>query len=452
MSEPDAPAEAAVPASAPGQAGAVVPAPAAAHSATPIDERPGVTLILLSLQHALIHAQTALMPLVFIKIISQFGIGVDSIGLLVAVGNILSGIIQLAFGGLTRIFSRRALLGTGGLVFGSGMTLLAATSSWMPFAIVQVAARLGGTPQHTVGNALLAEQYRPERRSFAISVHIALGNLGTVAIPLVGGWLIARSGWQPAVLALGLPAIAVGLAILFLVRESGADRAAAVSHGGTLAGFRSLRREPELLWIYLASSVAAAGRGLGIVSTFVPLYLSLVRHLDDGTVAQMYTLLLVGSVPGPIIAGWLAPRLGHRPILVTTYLAGATALALLVVAGPDQPLIWLALGLMSAFVFVESSLLQALLAETARPAIRDIAFSGYFTLMFAVGAVWAGGLGALIGTLGNERGFPIAFGVMAASYVVASIVVLRIRDTRVHRRPTIEPMAGELPPQVDPDV
>lgn len=450
MSEPDAPGQAAAPASAPGPAPVATPAPSPAPP--PIDERPGVTLILLSIQHALIHAQTALMPLVFIKIISQFGIGVDSIGLLVAVGNIVSGIIQLAFGGLTRILSRRALLGSGGLLFGSGMTLLAATSSWTPFAIVQVAARLGGTPQHTVGNALLAEQYRPERRSFAISVHIALGNLGTVAVPLVGGWLIARSGWQPAVLALGLPAIAVGLAILFLVRESGADRAAAVSHGGTLAGFRSLSGEPELLWIYLASSVAAAGRGLGVVSTFVPLYLSLVLHLNDGTVAQMYTLLLVGSVPGPIIAGWLAPRLGHRPILVTTYLVGAAALALLVVAGPDQPLVWLALGLMSAFVFVESSLLQALLAEKARPAIRDIAFSGYFTLMFVVGAIWAGGLGVLIGTVGNERGFPIAFGVMAASYVVASIVVLRIRDSRVHRRPTIGATQGEPPPYIDPEV
>lgn len=421
-------------------------------AAAPIDERPAVTLTLLSIQHALIHAQTALMPLVFIKIIGQFGIGVDSIGLLVAVGNIVSGLIQLAFGGLTRIFSRRALLGSGGLIFGSGMTLLAATSSWMPFAIVQIAARLGGTPQHTVGNALLAEQYRPERRSFAISFHIALGNLGTVAVPLVGGWLIARSGWQPAVLALGLPAIAVGLAILFLVRESGADRAAALGHGGTLAGFRSLAGERELLWIYLASSVAAAGRGLGVVSTFVPLYLSLELHLSDATVAQMYTLLLVGSVPGPIVAGWLAPRLGHRPILVTTYLAGAAALALLVVAGPDQPLIWLALGLMSAFVFVESSLLQALLAERARPAIRDIAFSGYFTLMFVVGAVWAGGLGALIGTLGNARGFPVAFGVMAVSYVASSIVVLRIRDSRLHRRRGDEPTEGELLPQIDPEM
>ncbi len=407
------------------------PIPVEPHS---IDERPAVTLALLSAQHALIHAQTALMPLVFIKVIAQFGIGVDAIGLLVAAGNLLGGVIQLMFGGLTRVVSRRALLGTGGLVFGGGMSALAFTGAWLPFSIVQVFSRLGGAPQHAVGNALIAEQYPPARRSFAISIHIAMGNLGTVAVPLVGGWIIARSGWQPAVVALGLPAIVVAVAILLLVRESGADRAAAVNHGGTIAGFRSLAHERDLLWIFLTSSVAAAGRGLGIVSTFVPLYLSLVLHLDDGTVALMYTLLLVGSVPGPIVAGWLVPRFGHRPILITTYLLGAGALALLVLAGPTLPLVWLALGFMSAFVFEESSLLQALLAEAARPAIRDVAFSGYFTVMFVVGALWAGGMGAVVGTLGNERGFPVAFAIMAGSYVVSALVVTRIREVPVHPR------------------
>ena len=70
---------------------------------------------------------------------------------------------------------------------------------------------------------------------------------------------------------------------------------------------------------------------------------------------------------------------------------------------------------------------QALLADVARPAIRDVAFSAYFTLMFGVGAIWAAALGALVGTLGDRAGFPVAFGISALSYLGAALVVTRIR-------------------------
>jgi len=404
------------------------------------DVRPRVSLTLLSAQHALIHAQTALLPLIFLAIIDEFDVGVDQIGYLVAIGSLLSGAIQLGYGALTRVVSRPAILGVGGLVFGGGMAAMAATTSWLPFSVATIVSRLGGSPQHPVGNALLAEQFRPERRSLAISIHIAIGNLGTVAIPVVGGWVIATARWPTAALAVGLPAIVVALAILLLVREGGADREAAIAHGTTFQALRSLRSERELLWLFAASSVAAAGRGLGLVSTFVPLYLSLVLGLDTGTVAWMYMLLLVGSVPGPIVAGWLAERLGHRPVLIATYVAGAASLALFPLAGSNIPLVLVAIGFMSAFVFEESSLLQGLLAEVTPPRIRDVAFSGYFTLMFGISAAWAAGLGALVGVLGNDAGLPITFGIMAASYLVASLVVSRVHEPARRRGPAhVEP-------------
>lgn len=392
-----------------------------------MDVRPRVTLGLVSAQHALIHAQTALLPLVFLPVIAAYGVGVQSVAFLLAASNLLAGGAQLLYGPLTRVVARRTILGLGGLVFGAGMSAMAFTASWATFSAATIVGRVGGSPQHPVGNALLAEQYPTERRGFAISTHIGIGNLGTVAVPLVGGWVIATAGWRPAVVIVGVPAIVVALLILALVRETGADREVAIAHGSTRAAFRAVARERDLRWLFAASSVAAAGRGLGIVTTFVPLYLALVLGLDAMTVTLMYTLLLVGSVPGPLVAGWASDRLGHRRVLVVSYVLGAASLALLVVAGDRIPLVWLAIGLMSAFVFEESSLLQALLADVAPTPIRDVAFSAYFTLMFGVGAVWAAVMGALVGALGDTTGFPIAFLIMAASYFVAGVVVLPIR-------------------------
>lgn len=394
------------------------------------DLRPRLTLWLLSAQHGLIHAQTAVLPLVFIVVIDRFGIGVNDVGLLLAAGNILAGAVQLVYAPLSRVVTRRTILGVGGLVYGVGMTALATATSWLPFSFFTIVARVGGSPQHPVGNALIAEQRPVREHAGAIAAHIAGGNLGTVAVPLVGAWLIVSFGWPVAVAVIGIPSLVVGLAILVLVRESGHDRAAARAHGSTLQGFRALRGEHDLLWLFAASSIAAAGRGIGVVSTFVPLYLARVLALDAGTVALMYTLLLAGSVPAPIVAGRLAGRYGHRPVLFGTYLLGAAALATLVVAGGSIPLVWLSIGFIGAFVYEESSLLQALLAEVAPTALRDVAFSAYFTLMFVVGAIWSAALGVLVGVLGDARGFPVAFGMMAASYLAAILAVRSIRAGR----------------------
>ncbi len=399
--------------------------------------RPRVSLGLLSAQHALIHAQTALLPLVLIEVVGRFGVGVEAVGLLLGVGSLLNGAVQLGFGPLARVVPRPTILGGAGLVFGAGMSVLATTTSWLGFSAATIVSRVGGSPQHTVGHAILAEQFPPSRRAFAISTHIAIGNLGTVAVPLLGGWLIATAGWQAAVLAVGLPALVVAVAILALVREAGTDRAAAIAHGSTWAAVRSLRGERDLMWLFAASSVAAAGRGLGIITTFVPLYLSLVLGLDAPTIAVMYTLLLVGSVPGPLLAGWFADRVGHRTVLIATYVVGAASLASLPLAGTSIPLVWLAIGFMSAFVYEESSLLQALLADVARPAIRDVAFATYFTVMFAIGAAWSAILGGVVGALGNETGFAVAFGIMATSYLLAGVVVLGIRSGRRPGRPEV---------------
>jgi AAHS family benzoate transporter-like MFS transporter len=140
----------------------------------------------------------------------------------------------------------------------------------------------------------------------------------------------------------------------------------------------------------------------------------------------MYTLLLAGSVPGPLIAGRLAGRYGHRPVLAWSYVAGAAALVLLILAGGSPVLLWLAVALVGAFVFEEASLLQGLLVEAAPPQIRDAANSAYFTLMFVVGAAWAALLGMLVATLGDDAGFPVAFLLMAVSYLVAIGFVLRM--------------------------
>ena len=63
------------------------------------DIRPTRTLWLLSVAHAVNHAQAALLPLVYLAIIPEFGIDAAAIALLVAAGNISSGLVQFTYSG-----------------------------------------------------------------------------------------------------------------------------------------------------------------------------------------------------------------------------------------------------------------------------------------------------------------------------------------------------------------
>jgi MFS transporter, FSR family, fosmidomycin resistance protein len=391
------------------------------------------TLWLLSAAHAVNHAQAALLPLVYLALVRtrEFGVGVETVAFLTAAGNLLSGSIQFSYAALTRFVPRRILLGAGGVLFGGGMAAQAFAGSFGAFAAANIVSRIGGSPQHPVGNGLLAEQFPPERRGFAIAAHIAGGNLGTVAVPLAGAWLIDQVlGWRLTVVAFGVPAILIALAILVLVRETGADRLEARSQGSLGTAFRRIGRDRDLLLVCLSSVLGGGARGLGVLNVFVPLYLAVVIGLDTVTVALMYTVLLLGSVPGPLVAGWLSDRFGRVRLIVAVYLAGAASLVMFVLAGSNVLLLWVGIVLLSAFSFVESPQLQALLADLAPSGIRDAAFAAYFTLAFGVGSLWVALYGAVIGALGERAGLGAVFWLMAFAFLTAALSVVPIRERR----------------------
>ena len=156
--------------------------------------------------------------------------------------------------------------------------------------------------------------------------------------------------------------------MLMFMRESGADRAAARAYGSVRTALRAIGHDRNLVLVFVSGMLGGGGRGLGVLNVFVPLYLSLVLGLDAGTVAIMYTALVVLSVPGPIVAGSLSDRFGRKPLILAAYIGGAAALVGFLLAGDNIPMLWVAILFLGIFNFVESPQLQALLGDLAPPA------------------------------------------------------------------------------------
>ena len=387
--------------------------------------RAGLTLVLLAVAHAAIHAQSALMPLVYPIVIEEFGLDAADIGTFIAVTTAVGGAMQLAYGFLTRYLARPAILAGGQLLFGASLLVAGLSQSVAQLLGAISFARIGASPQHPVGNALISDLYPPERRGFAISAHISGGNVGTVLVPFVGGALLLAFGWQATIALFGIPPLIIGFLLALFVRERHADyRREARESGSVRAHVREVLGRGDLRLILGASLIAAGGRGLDIVAPFMVLYLAGPLGFDDATVSLLYALLLVGAVVGPILAGILSDRYGRRRTLVAYYLLSAAGIIAFMLAGANLLLLVPLLLPFGTAVFSESPVLQAYLADRATGPMRDVAFSVYFTFAFGIGAFWA----FVIGQVAGNFGYPVAFGVMAASYLAAAALLVAIRD------------------------
>lgn len=386
-------------------------------------------LALVAAAHAVNHAYAAVLPLLYPAMMADLRFGYGQLGLLVGVSRGLGQGLQWLAGYMSRFARRKLLLGIGTVCQGAFMGLSGLSRGYGDLFAWQSLTRLAGTPQHPNGNALILEYFGRAHRGRALSVHYAGGNLGTVLVPLVGALLLTAFGWRTTLFWFALPGIAVGLLLIWASGEEGEGQGALEVKERPALGRETLAllRNRNLRLIIGAQATAAGGRGLGILITFVPLYLTQELRLPMMSTGVLFTLMMIGSVVGPMLAGAVSDRLRTRkPVLVTSYLASTLTTLLLVYLGAGGA--WLLpaiLFVLGCVVYAESPLLQSLAADSTEGFSQDNVFGLYYTLGFGSSALWAVAMGWLVETLG----FRPAFHVMAASYAAAALWVLPLQPS-----------------------
>jgi len=326
-----------------------------------------------------------------------------------------------------------------------GMVMLAACPSYAAIGGwaqgVVIAGRLiqGLALGGEVGpsTAYLLEAAPPDRRGFVASWQIAsqgcaalaAGLIASAMTAVVGEDAMGTWGWR-VMFALGIGVVPVGLIIRNHLPETAGEGADPTAADSTLAVVSRLLREHGKL-LALTFLVIAASTVSNAVGTNMPVYAGATLNLGETVATAVPIALGLASVLFPLLGGWLADRVGRRPVMVWP-----RALIMLLAV----PAFWWLLRAPGALpVFAVTFLLSALSSLNAAAVIvaipeslpRAVRSAG-LSIVYAVSVTIFGGstnyvINWLIANTG-DRLTPAYY--LAAFSVVGTIAALMMPETR----------------------
>jgi AAHS family cis,cis-muconate transporter-like MFS transporter len=318
------------------------------------------------------------------------------------------------------------------VVFSVGSAALGLTHSYPQFAMVRFIASLGLGSEYVVCNMLMAEYVSTRRRTTILATLQTASSVGFVIATLLVGWILPRYGWRCLFMISIVP---VGLAVLIhrIVPEppayltarakSALDRREGKKEGGPMrltftdAGPRRM----FLLWSLTATLFQFGFFG---VNNWMPTYLEQELHVSFSSMTNYMVSTYLAATAGKVIAGWLADKLGRRPMFVFGAFGTAVFLPVIVHYHTPENIAYL----MTCFGFlygIPYGVNATYMTESFETRIRGFAVGGAYN----VGRIGAAMAPALIGYLTTGGSIGLGFLVMGGAYFLCGLVpALFIKD------------------------
>jgi MFS family permease len=340
----------------------------------------------------------------------EFGIGSELIvfsfiitfGLIKACVNLISGL-------LADRYTRKTVLVAGWIVGVPVPLMLAYGPSWAWIVCANVLLGVSQGLAWSMTVNMKIDLVGPDRRGFAMGLNEAAGYGALGVTALVTGYVAAQYGLRPEPFYIGMVYAALGLALsVFLVRDTSEHARVEASTHHTSEPLA----KPSVAHVFAETSWRNR-------TLFSASQAGLVNNLNDGMSWGVFPLLFVASGvtlegvglikavypvmwgAGQIITGWLADRIGRKPLIVSGMLVQGAGHAVIGLGLATPLLSGLAgsvlLGLGTAMVYPA---LLAVVGDVAHPVWRATSVGIYRfwrDLGYAVGALMAGVVAALFG-------------------------------------------------------
>lgn len=232
-------------------------------------------------------------------------------------------------------FGPRRLMLAGVLMAGTALIGLGnMTALWM-FYLFYLFNALGYVFAGPLPNQVLLARWFDKSRGKAMGfAYLGIG-VGGAVVPLLSVWLVRNFGWHTALTTLGVLVIAIALPLAYFVKESpesAAERAAAQSAAQAASiGWAFKNRAFYLLAIGSMCSIGAVGgtnQNLKLFMT-LDLFRGAPEQAAQNTAAWVLFLIMISSLAGRLLMGWLADRFPKKYVMLLIYLIVACSIPLL---------------------------------------------------------------------------------------------------------------------------
>jgi MFS transporter, FSR family, fosmidomycin resistance protein len=366
---------------------------------------------------------------------ARYHLSYTDVGVVVLMANVSSSIIQPAFGVLSDRVGTRWLLPVGTLVSGAGILLAVQSSKyWLVIALIFLSG-LGVAAFHPEGYKV-AGLASGDRRATGMSYFSVGGALGYGLGPAAASVALSTVGAN-GMLYLMIIALPAAFLLWRIAMSRDVDHqhpavpTPAPSHTAALRAPLG-RAAIGILALLVTFVVLRSWVQVGM-SSFIPLYVTGIRHEDPRYAGLLVSVFLGAGAVGTLGGGWAADRWGQR-------------ITLIVSMGIVMPLLWVlprATGvpeILVAFVagmaIVSNFAVVMVMAQGLIP--ERIGLISGLIIGFAVGT---GGIGVtLLGAVADRWGLLTAMDVTALLPIAAvAIAVILPPDPRPAWNPTPSP-------------
>lgn len=347
-------------------------------------------------------------------------VGVGTVGLTVALQNLVWGLGQPLAGAVADRFGAARTLLVGAVAYAGGLLVMATANG--PAGLHLGGGVIVGLGMSAASFAVVLSSMSrlvdPQRRSMALGVATACGSLGHfVLVPLTGA-VISAFGWRSALTVLAVVTVSIGLFVRPLRTQSGpaeAIEAVPDDDESLLTTLARAARHRDYLLVNCTFFVC------GFHVTFIGVHLP--KTLTDAgletAVANMsWSLVGLFNIVGAFAAGALGMRFAKSRLLSSMYSTRALAFAGLVLL-PATPVVALGFGVVIGIVWLASVPLTSGIVLGQFGVRRAGALFGFVFLSHQVGAFlgsWGGGeIRELTGSYDLWWWLAAALGVAAAA-------------------------------------
>ena len=368
------------------------------------------------LAHFAHHLLTAL-PIPLLPMIRRdFDLDYTQAGLVISAFTLAYGLSQLPAGWLADYIGRRIMItiGIAGVALAGLMVGLSQTYIMVMIFLVLMGFMGGG--YHPAAPPMISESVQPERRGWALGLHMIGGSASYFLAPLIAAAIAVSWGWRGSFVTLAAPTLIFGIVMYIILGRLAGARRAKHDKVNIESQAQPVPKHMRHLASFMAMSMLIHAITLSVVA-FIAVFLVDHFSVAEGAAAAFIALIYSAGLWASPLGGYLSDRLGAvTMVLAVGFIAGPAIYLLgLIPFGVGIGALMLIIGMtMYVRMPVAEAYIVKQTSERNRSAVLGINAFG--------GMEGAGVLTPVLGLIIDRYGFYVGFTIAGAAVFLTTII------------------------------